>query len=346
MNSYKKIHELQADLVDWTNSEKHSMGDRKKRKIENSPRSDDVVLSEPFCEPYEIKNGLRFVKPYSHVFETFVKKRWLGRELLEMMANEFEAFDEEYYRDAIDSGRIKVNGEIVSHDFVLKDNQKIRHEAMMLEPPVLFCPIRILSKININQSNSSFEIIAVDKPCGIPIHPGAAYRFNSLIEIVRHRSHVQCRDYEVINEHAIRTFNAKLIEDLRLKKIKIPKEPPKLSELTTTQFPCLFDTSALRPLHRLDRLTSGIVAFGTTSDVAREFELKFREGKIFKTYLARVVGNFSSVCKSENLKPESALLKFTLRGEVHCKLSYEGRCPKLTIFSCFFVRCKSEVKFI
>lgn len=28
---------------------------------------------------YELRDGLRTVKPYEHVFETFVKKRWLGK---------------------------------------------------------------------------------------------------------------------------------------------------------------------------------------------------------------------------------------------------------------------------
>jgi hypothetical protein len=36
----------------------------------------DVVLADESC--YEIKDGLRFVKPYEHEFVAFVKRRWVG----------------------------------------------------------------------------------------------------------------------------------------------------------------------------------------------------------------------------------------------------------------------------
>ena len=48
-----------------------TLGKRKK------PEADIVeAVVDESC--YEVKDGLRFVKPYEHEFVAFVKKRWVG----------------------------------------------------------------------------------------------------------------------------------------------------------------------------------------------------------------------------------------------------------------------------
>lgn len=51
-------------------------------------------------------------------------------------------------------------------------------------------------------------------------------------------------------------------------------------------------------MHRLDRLTSGIVIFGKTSEAAAETSVQFREHTIIKKYVARVSGQFPKGCTS------------------------------------------------
>jgi RluA family pseudouridine synthase len=46
----------------------------------------------------------------------------------------------------------------------------------------------------------------------------------------------------------------------------------------------------LRPVHRLDADTSGVVVFGKTSKVVRVLQPQFRAGSVRKTYVARVAG--------------------------------------------------------
>ncbi|OHT02105.1 RNA pseudourine synthase 7 [Tritrichomonas foetus] len=46
------------------------------------------------------------------------------------------------------------------------------------------------------------------------------------------------------------------------------------------------------PVHRLDRVTSGIIVMGKTEDAARRFGQYLESHKIEKTYVARVVGEF------------------------------------------------------
>src|SRR5207245_931738 len=50
----------------------------------------------------------------------------------------------------------------------------------------------------------------------------------------------------------------------------------------------------LFPVHRLDRMTSGVVIFGKTSEKAKELATDISSHLVTKTYLARVVGKFPS----------------------------------------------------
>lgn len=45
-------------------------------------------------------------------------------------------------------------------------------------------------------------------------------------------------------------------------------------------------------MHRLDRQTSGVLFLAKTDEAAEKFRLLFEEGKMRKTYLARVKGKF------------------------------------------------------
>lgn len=59
---------------------------------------------------YIVKDSLRFVKPYSHEFTTFAKRRWVGQSLLDVFSREFKAYSSDYYTKAIESGKIRCNG--------------------------------------------------------------------------------------------------------------------------------------------------------------------------------------------------------------------------------------------
>jgi tRNA pseudouridine synthase 9 len=68
---------------------------------------------------YVIKNGLRFVKSYNHTYNCYVKIRWKDKEILKTFGEEFLGFNEEYYKKAIEEGRILVNGKKVGVDYKL-----------------------------------------------------------------------------------------------------------------------------------------------------------------------------------------------------------------------------------
>ena len=62
--------------------------------------------SNPYAEAEYNKtsDGVRMVIPYTHIFTTFAKGRWIGRELLEVLSREFGGHPKEYWQNAILQG--------------------------------------------------------------------------------------------------------------------------------------------------------------------------------------------------------------------------------------------------
>ena len=122
---------------------------------------------------YEIKNGLRIVKPYDHVFNANTKRRWIGQTLISVFSSEFKAFSTDYYRKAIIEGRIKVNKKIVCPDkFTLKDGDKIEHRTRREETPIVSELPTVV--------HESDQLIAVNKPSSVPVHPCGNFKENTL----------------------------------------------------------------------------------------------------------------------------------------------------------------------
>jgi len=137
------------------------------------------VAAAPQEVTYRVEQGLRHVEPYNFDFTTFAKKRWVGKGILEVFVQEFVAYSEAYYRGAIEDGRVTVDGCRVPICHILQDGEKIVHRAVLCrENPVLDRgPIRVVAETG--------GLLVIDKPSSLPIHACGAYRFNSLIPLLR-----------------------------------------------------------------------------------------------------------------------------------------------------------------
>lgn len=138
--------------------------------------NDKCDIKVPVCR---VEKGLRHVEPYEFDFVTFVKKRWLGRTLFDVFTKEFIAYSADYYKSAIESGRVTVNGQKVNVDRILKNGERIVHRAVCCqENPVLdrgLLPI----------IEETADLLVVCKPGSVPIHACGSYRYNCLIAILR-----------------------------------------------------------------------------------------------------------------------------------------------------------------
>jgi hypothetical protein len=181
---------------------------------------------------YYIENGLRKVYPYYFTFTTFTKGRWVGERILDVFAREFRAHPAEEYERCIQAGTLTVNYDKVPTDYKLKHNDLLANVVHRHEVPVTSQPITIV--------HMDEDIVVVNKPASIPVHPCGRYRHNTVVFIL-------AKEYNLKN---------------------------------------------LRTIHRLDRLTSGLLLFGRSPKKARQMEHQIRNRLVQKEYVCRVEGEF------------------------------------------------------
>jgi len=127
---------------------------------------------------------------------------------------------------------LTVNFEKVTTDYKLKHNDLLANIVHRHEVPVSDERIKIIRMTE--------DLVVVDKPASIPVHPCGRYRHNTMVFILAKK------------------------EGLK----------------------------NLRTIHRLDRLTSGLLMFGRNPSKAREMETQIRTRQVSKEYIARVEGEF------------------------------------------------------
>lgn len=260
-------------------------GKRKKRRgatrerIVPPPKKRRTGVSfsdEHFAETsYYFEGGLRKVRPYYFDFRTYCKGRWVGHSLMHVFSTEFRAQPLAYYEAAIRAGRLHLNEEPVQDlSIVLKDNDFLRNTVHRHEPPVTAEPIRLLAE--------NEDVVVVDKPSSIPVHPCGRFRHNTVIFILG-------------KEHQLKE---------------------------------------LHPLHRLDRLTSGVLMFAKTAVVSERIHEQVRDRQLEKEYVCRVEGEFPAkevTCKEPILvvSYKVGVCRVDPQGKpcetVFQRLSYNGR---------------------
>ncbi|KAE9340726.1 hypothetical protein PF008_g10977 [Phytophthora fragariae] len=208
---------------------------------------------------------VRCIEPYAHRFALFVKGRWADRTLRELFASEFPTLSTTYCARAAQLGLIRVNGVAADLDTVIKGGDFFEHLKHRHEPSV-HLPVADATNLSTVTALSTKwihletdELLVVDKPSGIPVHPTGTFQLNSLTHMLQH-------DHR---EAAVETETDTLLE--------------------------------LFPVHRLDRLTSGLLILAKSVDNARSLTAELTatssvEGagtrSVEKYYVARVKGEF------------------------------------------------------
>ncbi|KAI1344842.1 pseudouridine synthase [Xylariaceae sp. FL0016] len=154
-----------------------------KDTVQRDPESHSSMTpsSGSWPQPYYLENGLRRVAPYHFTYNTWCKERWRGRELIDIFESEFRDRPMAYYHEAMESGKICVNGKPVSPQHILRNGELVSHTIHRHEPPVSAAPISVLFEDN--------DMIVLNKPAGIPVHPAGRYNYNSVVEIMKAERH-------------------------------------------------------------------------------------------------------------------------------------------------------------
>ncbi|KAM8913704.1 pseudouridylate synthase RPUSD2 isoform 2-T2 [Spinachia spinachia] len=182
---------------------------------------------------YYFEGGLRKVHPYYFDFKTYCKGRWIGKSLMEVFKSEFRTESIEYYQMAVKEGRIRLNEKPVEDlSLVLRNNDHMKNTVHRHEPPVVGRPLEVLV--------DDGEVLVVNKPASIPVHPCGRFRHNTVIFILGKERGV----------------------------------------------------SELHTVHRLDRLTSGVLLFARTLETSQKLDKLVRDRQLEKEYVCRVEGDF------------------------------------------------------
>jgi len=75
------------------------------------------------------------------------------------------------------TGRVLVNSQRASLDTVIRQGDILGHLVVRHEPAVLADPVSILQLTD--------ELVVVNKPSSLPVHPTGRYRHNTLTTILR-----------------------------------------------------------------------------------------------------------------------------------------------------------------
>ncbi|KAI5076684.1 hypothetical protein GOP47_0008749 [Adiantum capillus-veneris] len=179
-----------------------------------------------------LHDGIRFVRPYFFEFIAHVKERWDMKTVTNLFAEEFRQRPLEYYIEAVDVGRILVNGKKVTRDHVVRASQTLSHFVHRHEPPVMGETVEILELTT--------DVVTVWKPSSVPVHACGQYRKNTVLGILEAE----------------------------------------------------YNLRPLYPIHRLDRLVSGLLILARNAHTADQFRQEIEGGKISKSYIAKVKGVF------------------------------------------------------
>ncbi|KAG7401416.1 hypothetical protein PHYBOEH_001408 [Phytophthora boehmeriae] len=252
-----------------TSSKRKRRNQRKSRvaAVDASARSSPTVHYED-CASTTCANRscrIRTVAPYLHCFALYAKGRWAGRSLRELFAEEFPTLSASYCSQAARLGLVRLNGEPADLDAIVNEGDFLEHLKHRHEPSV-HLPASNASALSTTWIHfETDDVMVVDKPSGLPVHPTGSYQFNSLTYMLQHdRSEV-----------------AKKLE----------------AEVAVVKPLELF------PVHRLDRLTSGLLLLGKTPDKARSLTAELTatssltgdgvgSRSVRKFYVARVQGEF------------------------------------------------------
>lgn len=127
---------------------------------------------------YIIDGRLRRVKPYFFTYLTYCKMRWRDRKLLDVFVSEFRDRDADYYKNTIAAGQVTLNRKPASLDSVVRNGDLISHRCHRHEPAVTSREIKFVFE--------NEDLLVIDKPSGIPVHPAGRYRYNSVTRILQH----------------------------------------------------------------------------------------------------------------------------------------------------------------
>lgn len=162
---------------------------------QSQPETNMIALK--MIEVYT-QNGLRKVRPYYNTRSAFVKGRWLGKPLIDVLASEFKLRSRAYHLEQIQNGTYRLirNGEpLVTSQLmatVIRNHDILETTTHKHEPPVKQWRNQVAEAGDSAKRIAGFKIVfedenilVIDKPNGIPVHPTGQFFQNTITEVLK-----------------------------------------------------------------------------------------------------------------------------------------------------------------
>lgn len=147
---------------------------------------------------YYIHNGLCKIHPYHLTRTVNCKERWFGRLVSDVLVNDFNAKTPEQYDNLVSKGNVtlirnkgKPSMPILEIKGPAIEKEKIKSSDILLfnshihEPPVAAVDWKNWKTNGILVLDKD-DLIIINKPAGVPVHPTGRYRKNTIVEFLEH----------------------------------------------------------------------------------------------------------------------------------------------------------------
>lgn len=115
--------------------------------------------------------------PEKVAFSSFIGSNHEKRKLLEFLTHRFTYFPKETWLKHITVGDVLLNGERAHGEEVLRQGDEVKYLAMTRPEPKIPTQVSVLFEDE--------DLLIVNKPPHIPVHPGGRYLRNSLINLLK-----------------------------------------------------------------------------------------------------------------------------------------------------------------
>ena len=110
-------------------------------------------------------------------FSSFIGHKVQGKTLLQFLSERFTYFPTEVWQERLTTGDVLLNGTQSDANTVLKNGDEVRYLAMTRPEPKVPTQISVLFEDE--------DLLIVNKPPHIPVHPGGRYLRNTLIHVLQ-----------------------------------------------------------------------------------------------------------------------------------------------------------------
>lgn len=257
-----------------------------------------------------------YPEPIEQVYELVVAPRQKADRLDAFITRSIEHATRTRVQKAIERGTVTVNGASSKANYKIRPGDVVR-VVVHKPPPMQLVPEDIPLVILYEDEH----LIVVNKPAGMPVHPGIGNRYGTLVNAILWHSGQRVPIDVLGNRESLEDVDDLEGEDPDEDENDVPSYSD-TDELGNND-EGVFSSAAVRPgiVHRLDKDTSGVMVVGKTYDATVGLSQQFAARTVNREYVALAWG----VVHEDALHIETSFGRSTRDRKLHAVLAHGGK---------------------